>query len=43
MVSLRSVGRYGKFGWVEDMPSLNQGRSNHGCASFANTHGDRVR
>ena len=38
-----SAGRYGKFGWVEDMPSLNQGRSNHGCASFANTQGDRVR
>ena len=29
-----TVSRYGKDGWVKDMPSLNQGRYSHGCAAF---------
>ena len=37
-----NVTRYGKFGWLEDLPSLIQGRAKHGCASYIQTEGDRV-
>ena len=30
---------YNTEGWVEDMPSLNQGRYDHGCAAFAGDNG----
>ena len=30
-----TVSRYTRNGWIEDLPSLIEGRQNHGCASFA--------
>ena len=29
-----TVSRYDKDGWVRDMPSLKQGRAEHGCTAF---------
>ena len=40
--TLTTVSKYNKEGWQSDMPSLNQGRRNHGCTSF-NTRGQQVR
>ena len=37
-----TVSRYNEDGWVSDMPSLNQGRSSHGCTSFL-SGGEQVR
>ena len=34
VVTRKTVSRYNKDGWVEDMPSLNQGRTVHGCTTF---------
>ena len=31
---MRRVSRYGTGGWLEDLPSMNLGRADHGCASF---------
>ena len=38
----KTVSRYEKSGWVENMPSLNQGRYYHGCTSFT-SGGQQVR
>ena len=32
--TLTTVSKYNDDGWESDMPSLNQGRSSHGCTSF---------
>ena len=40
--TLTTVSRYDKDGWVEDMPSLNQGRRGHGCTAFM-SGGEQVR
>ena len=37
-----TVSRYGRAGWLEDLPSLNVGRSNHGCGSYVSAGGDLV-
>ena len=37
-----TVSRYNDDGWVEDMPSLNQGRNIHGCTLFL-SGGEQVR
>ena len=33
--------RYGRAGWLEDLPSLNMGRLHHGCGSYV-SGGDMV-
>ena len=33
-ITKTTVSKYDEEGWVEDMPSLNQGRYSHGCTSF---------
>ena len=38
---MRRVSRYGTGGWLEDLPSMNLGRADHGCASFLQD-GDKV-
>ena len=30
------VTKYDTNGWIEDLPELNTGRLNHGCAHFYN-------
>ena len=40
--TMRTVSRYDKDGWAEDMPSLNQGRWGHGCTAFM-SGGEQVR
>jgi len=37
-----TVSRYGSSGHIEDLPSLNQGRWNHGCGSYTDNTGDQV-
>ena len=34
---------YNTEGWVEDLPSLKQGRYSHGCGHFVNTDNQMVR
>ena len=34
---------YNNAGFVEDLPSLNTGRRNHGCGHFVNTDNQVVR
>jgi len=36
------VSRYGTAGHIEDLPSLNQGRRNHGCGSYTDDNGGKV-
>ena len=31
----KTVSRYNKDGWVEDLPSLKVGRSSHGCTQYS--------
>ena len=38
---MRTVSRYGTGGWLEDLPRMNLGRADHGCASFVQ-EGDKV-
>ena len=37
----KTVSRYAREGWVEDLPPLNVGRSMHGCGSYV-SGGDLV-
>ena len=37
-----TVSVYGLDGWIEDLPSLHDGRKDHACTSFISTEGDRV-
>ena len=37
-----TVSRYNKNGWAWNMPSLKQGRHNHGCTAFM-SRGQQVR
>ena len=39
--TMRTVSRYGTGGWLEDLPRMNLGRADHGCASFVQ-EGDKV-
>ena len=38
----RTVSRYGSEGHIEDLPSLNQGRQNHGCGAYTDDNGEQV-
>ena len=38
----RIVSRYSSRGYVEDLPSLNVGRYEHGCGSYMNEDGKQV-
>ena len=40
---LKTVSRYNKDGWVEDLGDLNIGRWGHGCTQFTNNNGVKVR
>jgi len=40
--TLRTVSRYGTGGHIEDLPSLNQGRINHGCGAYTDDSGEQV-
>merc|ERR1719495_1007525 len=40
--TLRTVSRYTTTGHVEDLPSLNQGRSLHGCGAYTDDSGEQV-
>ena len=37
-----TVSVYNETGWIEDLPPLNFGRSNHGCNSFVNQNNEVV-
>ena len=39
---MRTVSRYGTAGYIEDLPSLNQGRYNHGCGAYTDDSGEQV-
>ena len=36
------VSRYGTTGYMEDLPSLNQGRNSHGCGAYYGDDGTQV-
>ena len=36
----QAVSRYDQSGWIEDLPSLQQNRNWHGCASFKTDSGE---
>ena len=36
------MSRYDTAGYVEDLPSLNEGRSDHGCGVYSVDSGDQV-
>jgi len=38
----RIVSRYGTGGHIEDLPSLNHGRENHGCGAYTDDSGEQV-
>jgi len=38
----RTVSRYGSEGHIEDLPSLNQGRAEHGCGAYTDDSGEQV-
>ena len=40
--TLTTVSQYNEAGWEKDLPSLQAGRQDHGCAYFNNTAGSRV-
>ena len=42
-VGLKTVSRYNKDGWMEDLGDLNIGRWGHGCTQFTNNNGAKVR
>ena len=42
MYTLRTVSRYGTDGYMEDLPSLNQGRYGHGCGVYIDDSGEKV-
>jgi len=37
-----TVSRYGSSGHIKDLPSLNQGRYNHGCGFYSDNTGEQV-
>ena len=39
---MNTVSRYDTAGYVEDLPSLNEGRWNHGCGVYSVSSGDQV-
>merc|ERR1719228_2326018 len=40
--TMSTVSRYDTAGYVEDLPSLNQGRYDHGCGVYFGDSGDKV-
>jgi len=40
--TLETVSRYGVSGWLENMPSLTQGRESHGCGAYSDQAGNMV-
>ena len=39
---MRTVSRYDTAGFVEDLPSLNEGRYDHGCGAYTGDTGEQV-
>ena len=39
-MTMRTVSRYSTAGHIEDLPSLNQGRENHGCGAYTDDSGE---
>ena len=39
---IATVSRYNSDGWIEDIGSLNTGRSEHGCTRYTNNFGVEV-
>ena len=39
---MSTVSRYDTAGYVEDLPSLNEGRRDHGCGVYSVDIGDQV-
>ena len=37
-----TVSQYNEAGWLRDLPSLQQGRSSHGCSYYNNNEGTKV-
>ena len=37
-----TVSRYNTDGWMEDLPSLNNGRSGHACGTYLDIFDNRV-
>jgi len=40
--TLRKCDRYNSDGWLETLPSLKQGRRNHGCGAYLEEGGEQV-
>ena len=40
--TLTRVSQYNETGWEKDLPTLQTGRRNHGCAYFNNNAGSKV-
>ena len=40
--SYTTVSRYGKEGWIQDLPHLKIARDEHGCSSFLSEDNERV-
>jgi len=40
--TLTTVSKYDEIGWLEDFPSLNDGRHSHGCGHYYNSNNDLV-
>ena len=34
------VSRYSSAGWENDLPSMNDGRQDHGCSKYTNKYGE---
>ena len=39
---LTKVSKYSGHGWIEDLPKLHAGRSNHGCGTYVDSNNNRV-
>merc|ERR1712107_139187 len=37
-----TVSRYSQTGWIEDLPSLNTGRYNHGCSTYLDSNNQQI-
>ena len=40
--TLKTVSKYNKDGWMEDLPSLNTERNRHGCGTYLDSNNNRV-
>merc|ERR1712029_1215594 len=39
---LTTVSRYSQTGWMEDLPSLNTGRYDHGCGTYLDSNNQQI-